>query len=63
VKLGGAPGGSWLLALQWLQPVVGGVLVGLAVGGDVEGPVDEGVDALAGGDGGLAMVDQLRPTS
>src|SRR6266498_717370 len=51
---------SWLLSLDPLQSVIGGVLVGLAVGGDVEGPVDEGVDGLAGADGGLAVVDQLR---
>src|SRR6266498_5819437 len=51
---------SWLLSLDPLQSVIGGVLVGLAVGGDVEGPVDEGVDGLAGAYGGLAVVDQLR---
>src|SRR6266511_1321382 len=50
----------WPLDLQSLQSVVGGVLVGLAVGGEVEGPVDEGVDGLTGADGGLAVVDQLR---
>src|SRR5919197_583820 len=49
----------WPLVLQSLQSVVGGVLVGLGEGGDVEGPVDEGVDGRAGADGGLAVVDQL----
>src|SRR6266498_6160872 len=50
---------SWLLALQSLQPVIGRVLVRLAEGGQVESPVDEGVDRLPGGDGALALVDQL----
>src|SRR5262245_34770793 len=49
----------WPLLLQSLQAVVGGVLVGLTEGGEVEGPVDEGVDRLAGGDGGPALVDEL----
>src|SRR6266545_1582931 len=39
---------SWLLALQSLQPVIGRVLVRLAEGGQVESPVDEGVDRLPG---------------